>query len=114
MRKAGVFLGIPYDWRLPTPGVLRERLWNPHDRRDHDAEGVRLGLVDQLLRAVPSPPPDQTALIAGERLLRLAPEGAVSRLTSARLAEVVRLLGAAFIDEPLIAAILPIRPSESG
>jgi len=33
MRKAGVFLGIPYDWRPPTPGVLRERLWNPHDRR---------------------------------------------------------------------------------
>ena len=39
--------------------------------------------------------------------MRLAPEGEVSRLTSARLAEVVRLLGAAFMDEPLIAAILP-------
>ena len=33
MRRTGVFLGIPYDWRLPTPAVLRERLWNPHDRR---------------------------------------------------------------------------------
>jgi GNAT superfamily N-acetyltransferase len=39
--------------------------------------------------------------------LRLAPEGAIGRLTSARLAEAVQLLSAAFIDEPLIAAILP-------
>jgi poly(A) polymerase Pap1 len=33
MAKTGVFLGIPYDWRWPTPAVLRERLWNPYDRR---------------------------------------------------------------------------------
>ena len=39
--------------------------------------------------------------------MRLAPEGEVSRLTSDRRAEVVSLLSPAFIDEPLIAAILP-------
>ena len=32
-RKTGTFLGIPYDWRWPTPDVLRERMWNPADPR---------------------------------------------------------------------------------
>lgn len=32
-QKTGAFLGIPYDWRWPTLDVLRERLWNPADRR---------------------------------------------------------------------------------
>ena len=31
--KTGTFLGIPYDWRRPTLGRLRERLWNPADPR---------------------------------------------------------------------------------
>lgn len=31
--RVGTFLGIPYDWRWPTPAVWRERLWNPRDRR---------------------------------------------------------------------------------
>jgi hypothetical protein len=31
--KIGTFLGIPYDWRWPTPAVIRERVWNPRDRR---------------------------------------------------------------------------------
>ncbi len=29
----GTFLGIPYDFRLPTPHVWRERVWNPQDHR---------------------------------------------------------------------------------
>jgi hypothetical protein len=32
-RKVGRFLGIPYDWRLPTSRVMKERMWNPRDRR---------------------------------------------------------------------------------
>ncbi|CAA9261535.1 MAG: hypothetical protein AVDCRST_MAG77-2700 [uncultured Chloroflexi bacterium] len=31
--KTGTFLGIPYDFRRPTRARLRERLWNPTDRR---------------------------------------------------------------------------------
>ncbi len=29
----GKFLGIPYDFRLPTPRVWRERCWNREDPR---------------------------------------------------------------------------------
>lgn len=29
----GRFLGMPYDWRRPTWARIKERLWNPHDRR---------------------------------------------------------------------------------
>ena len=29
----GALLGVPYDLRLPTPAVLRERFWNPLDPR---------------------------------------------------------------------------------
>jgi hypothetical protein len=32
-RRIGVFLGLPYDWRRPTWARLRERWWNPIDRR---------------------------------------------------------------------------------
>ena len=31
--KTGTFLGIPYDWRAPTWAVIKERMWNPQDRR---------------------------------------------------------------------------------
>lgn len=31
--KVGTFLGIPYDWRKPTWAVIKERSWNPKDRR---------------------------------------------------------------------------------
>jgi len=31
--RAGRFLGVPYDFRLPTAEKLRERLWNPGDER---------------------------------------------------------------------------------
>jgi len=31
--KTGRFLGIPYDFRWPTPQHIRERLWNPADER---------------------------------------------------------------------------------
>jgi hypothetical protein len=31
--KVGTFLGIPYDLRLPTPKVIKERVWNPEDDR---------------------------------------------------------------------------------
>ena len=32
-RRTGSFLGVPYDWRLPSPQRLRERMWNPNDHR---------------------------------------------------------------------------------
>jgi len=32
-QKVGAWLGIPYDWRWPTPAVIRERFWNPADAR---------------------------------------------------------------------------------
>jgi hypothetical protein len=32
-QKVGTFAGIPYDWRLPTASVIRERFWNPGDPR---------------------------------------------------------------------------------
>lgn len=31
--KEGTFLGIPYDWRWPTPAVIKERSWNRKDPR---------------------------------------------------------------------------------
>jgi hypothetical protein len=32
-RKVGTYLGIPYDWRRPTPALIRARFWNPDDPR---------------------------------------------------------------------------------
>ena len=32
-QRVGTFLGVPYDLRWPTFAVLRERFWNPQDRR---------------------------------------------------------------------------------
>jgi uncharacterized membrane protein len=32
-QKVGTYLGVPYDWRMPTPALLRERFWNPSDAR---------------------------------------------------------------------------------
>ena len=29
----GTFLRMPDDWRRPTRARIRERAWNPHDRR---------------------------------------------------------------------------------
>lgn len=29
----GTFLGIPYDFRWPTPRTIRESMWNPGDPR---------------------------------------------------------------------------------
>ena len=29
----GTFLGLPYDWRRPTRARVKERWWNPADRR---------------------------------------------------------------------------------
>ena len=31
--KTGTWLGMPFDWRKPTVARLRERWWNPDDRR---------------------------------------------------------------------------------
>jgi hypothetical protein len=31
--KQKTFLGIPYDWRLPTWSRVKQRYWNPHDHR---------------------------------------------------------------------------------
>ena len=33
MKRTGIFLGIPYDWRRPTWARIKERMWNPRDRR---------------------------------------------------------------------------------
>jgi hypothetical protein len=33
MGKAGMFLGVPYDWRRPTVARLKSRWWNPADTR---------------------------------------------------------------------------------
>ena len=33
MSKAGNFLGIPYDWWRPTWARVKQRWWNPIDRR---------------------------------------------------------------------------------
>jgi Family of unknown function (DUF5808) len=33
MGKTGKFLGIPYDWRRPTAQRIKQRWWNPRDRR---------------------------------------------------------------------------------
>ena len=33
MGKTGKFLGIPYDWRRPTAQRVKQRWWNPRDRR---------------------------------------------------------------------------------
>jgi hypothetical protein len=33
MKKAGRFLGIPYDFRFPTLARVRERMWNREDPR---------------------------------------------------------------------------------
>lgn len=33
MKKQGTFLGIPYDWRLPTWKIIKEKMWNREDRR---------------------------------------------------------------------------------
>ena len=32
-RPEGTFLKVPYDFRFPTVGRLRERFWNPQDPR---------------------------------------------------------------------------------
>ena len=29
----GAFLGVPFEFRLPTPTRVRQRLWNPEDSR---------------------------------------------------------------------------------
>ena len=29
----GTFVGVPYDFRMPTPRRIKERLWNPDDSR---------------------------------------------------------------------------------
>jgi hypothetical protein len=31
--RTGTFLMIPYDWRMPTFARVKERWWNPTDRR---------------------------------------------------------------------------------
>ena len=32
-RSHGSFLGVPFEFRLPTPKRLQERLWNPSEKR---------------------------------------------------------------------------------
>ncbi|HWE63316.1 MAG TPA: DUF5808 domain-containing protein [Chloroflexota bacterium] len=33
MKKTGKLFGIPFDWRRPTGQRIRQRAWNPQDRR---------------------------------------------------------------------------------
>ncbi|MBN2028265.1 MAG: hypothetical protein JW854_16060 [Actinobacteria bacterium] len=33
MEKYGKILGMPYDFRIPTPARIKERMWNPDDPR---------------------------------------------------------------------------------
>lgn len=33
MEKHGKMLGVPYDFRMPTLGRIKERMWNPDDPR---------------------------------------------------------------------------------
>ncbi len=33
MEKYGKILGVPYDFRMPTPARIKERMWNPGDPR---------------------------------------------------------------------------------
>lgn len=33
MEKYGKILGVPYDFRVPTPARIKERMWNPDDPR---------------------------------------------------------------------------------
>lgn len=33
MEKHGRMLGVPYDFRMPTLGRIKERMWNPDDPR---------------------------------------------------------------------------------
>jgi len=33
MKKTGKFLNIPYDFRWPTRKIIKERIWNPNDKR---------------------------------------------------------------------------------
>ena len=33
MEKYGKILGVPYDFRIPTPARIKERMWNPEDPR---------------------------------------------------------------------------------
>jgi len=32
-KKTGTWLGVPFDWRRPTVARVRQRWWNPKDRR---------------------------------------------------------------------------------
>ncbi len=32
-RKAGRFFGLPYDWRALSMARVKQRMWNPDDRR---------------------------------------------------------------------------------
>ena len=58
-KSRGVFYGIPFDFRVPTPERIRERLWNPDDPRvftpmvfgagwsiNFYQAGVDMGLID--------------------------------------------------------------------
>ena len=62
----GVFYGIPFDYRVPTPERIRERLWNPDDPRvltpmvfgagwsiNFYQAGVDMGLIDPADAAQP-------------------------------------------------------------
>ena len=52
--KTGTFLGIPYDFRRPTVARLRQRIWNPRERRLLTPHafgwGSRLNLYELLRR----------------------------------------------------------------
>ena len=61
--KTGRFLGLPYDWRRPTPERLKGGFWDPVDRRVFVPKvygwgyGLNLHEVARRLRLVRPPPP---------------------------------------------------------
>jgi hypothetical protein len=60
-RRKGTFLGVAYDWRAPTLARVRERVWNPADRRIFTPKElgwgwtINLGRVWELIRRAARP-----------------------------------------------------------
>jgi hypothetical protein len=50
--KTGMWLGVPFDWRRPTVARVRERWWNPGDRRLFTPKSFGWGFDTNLYEAV--------------------------------------------------------------
>jgi hypothetical protein len=47
----GRFLGMPYDWRLPTWARLKHGIWNPQDQRLYTPKSFGWGYSFNLAEA---------------------------------------------------------------